>query len=406
VYRLPRLEEATFRFDAPGLSTARVLGYAEEDDQIYLLNARGALVALDLSTGRSRTIDSGIAAAVIGPTGAPFVVHSDGSVAMIEHRMPVPWPSAKLAEPPVSLVGAGRGMLLAEVRSDSKRQLLTLFPNRPPLVQDLPEGRLTASSWGDGVLIATDSGLVALSATKLQPPTFRLAGTRPAAVALSPSSHRVYAAQDRQLAIYDRFSGREVARREMPGSVAEIRPDPFGRYLLLRPAAGDSIWLFDVATTRYVATLGGSWSADLPTVAADGTILTHQGDNLAAIAGDSLTTIGRVRGAAGDRWLALAWDPRRPALQLADQAQPAAESGNEVLYVQVSVSQNETWAQDLANDLKKAGMNASVMPPSTPDEGYRVVLGPYPTREAADDAGRRLGRPFWVFSRGQAPTNP
>ena len=37
---------------------------------------------------------------------------------------------------------------------------------------------------------------------------------------------------------------------------------------------------------------------------------------------------------------------------------------------------------------------------------YRVVLGPYPTREAADDAGRKLGKPFWVFSRGQAPTTP
>jgi hypothetical protein len=406
VYRLPRLDEATFRFDAPGLSTARVLGYAEEDDQIYLLNVRGALVALDLGTGRSRTVDSGIGAALIGPTGAPYVVHNDGSVAMIEHRTPVPWPAAKLAQPPISLVGAGRGMLLAEVRSDGKRQLLTLFPNRPPLVQDLPEGRLLASSWGDGVLVAGDSGLVTMSATKVQPPTFRSDGNHPVAVALSPSSHRIYAAQDGQLVIYDRFSGGAVAKRELPGPVAEIRPDPFGRYLLLRPAAGDSIWLFDVATNRYVATLGGSWSDDLPTVAADGTILTHQGNNVAAIAGDSLTTMGRVRGAAGDRWLALAWDPRRPALQLADQAPATEENGNEVLYVQVSVSQNETWAQDLANDLKKAGMNASVMPPSTPDEGYRVVLGPYPTREAADDAGRRLGRPFWVFSRGQAPGNP
>jgi hypothetical protein len=28
---------------------------------------------------------------------------------------------------------------------------------------------------------------------------------------------------------------------------------------------------------------------------------------------------------------------------------------------------------------------------------YRVVAGPFPTREAADDAGRRSGLPYWIF---------
>jgi hypothetical protein len=31
------------------------------------------------------------------------------------------------------------------------------------------------------------------------------------------------------------------------------------------------------------------------------------------------------------------------------------------------------------------------------DEGYRVVLGPYPSREAAESAGRELGRPVFVL---------
>ena len=175
---------------------------------------------------------------------------------------------------------------------------------------------------------------------------------------------------------------------------------------MLRPAAGDSIWIFDASSNRYVATIGGVWDEDLPTVASDGSIVTRRGNDVVTVAGDSLTTMGRTRGASGDRWLTLVWDPRRPALQLAEESAPVAEGSGDVLYVQVSVSQNENWAQDFAQDLKKAGMNASVMPPTTPDEGYRVVLGPYPTREAAEGAGRRLGRPFWVFSRGQAPTTP
>jgi cell division septation protein DedD len=70
------------------------------------------------------------------------------------------------------------------------------------------------------------------------------------------------------------------------------------------------------------------------------------------------------------------------------------------------MSQNETFAQDLAENLKRSGMNATVLPPSPPDEGYRVVLGPFPTRDAAEDAGRKLGKPFWVFSKDQAPATP
>ena len=36
--------------------------------------------------------------------------------------------------------------------------------------------------------------------------------------------------------------------------------------------------------------------------------------------------------------------------------------------------------------------------PTTADDGYRVVVGPYPTREAAEEAGRKLGRPYFVLT--------
>ena len=77
-----------------------------------------------------------------------------------------------------------------------------------------------------------------------------------------------------------------------------------------------------------------------------------------------------------------------------------ASSGQ--FYVQVSSTANESWAQDLARNLRAAGMSASVLPPSTDEDRYRVVLGPFPTREAAEATGRKLGRPFWIFtSEGQ-----
>jgi len=42
-----------------------------------------------------------------------------------------------------------------------------------------------------------------------------------------------------------------------------------------------------------------------------------------------------------------------------------------------------------------------VLPPQTPDDGYRVVLGPYSTRAQAEEIGRKLGRPFWIYQPGQ-----
>jgi len=71
------------------------------------------------------------------------------------------------------------------------------------------------------------------------------------------------------------------------------------------------------------------------------------------------------------------------------------------LYVQVSTSQNPEWSGHLADDLTRAGLAARVLPPQHPDDGYRVVLGPYATRAQAEATGRRLGRPFWIYQPGQ-----
>ena len=38
-----------------------------------------------------------------------------------------------------------------------------------------------------------------------------------------------------------------------------------------------------------------------------------------------------------------------------------------------------------------------VLTPKAGEEAYRVVVGPYPSREAAESAGRRLGRPSFIY---------
>jgi cell division septation protein DedD len=73
------------------------------------------------------------------------------------------------------------------------------------------------------------------------------------------------------------------------------------------------------------------------------------------------------------------------------------------VWLQVSSSQNPDWAEDLAEQLRNAGHPAGVWRPAIPEESYRVVVGPYITREAAEEAGRRLGRPFFIVNRERQP---
>jgi len=68
------------------------------------------------------------------------------------------------------------------------------------------------------------------------------------------------------------------------------------------------------------------------------------------------------------------------------------------VYLQISSSQNPTWADQLAEKLRAAQLPASVLPPKTHDEPYRVVLGPYATREQAEEISRGLGMPSFVIT--------
>ena len=118
-------------------------------------------------------------------------------------------------------------------------------------------------------------------------------------------------------------------------------------------------------------------------------------------------------GAAGDFWLAAAWVPpeRAPAAAAAaesatvvqdtalrtDSTQVGGGADSTVIYLQVSRTQNSEWAGVLAKQLRNDGYPASILPPSEPEDGYRVLVGPYQTREAADSTGKRLGRAYFLL---------
>ncbi len=154
-----------------------------------------------------------------------------------------------------------------------------------------------------------------------------------------------------------------------------------------------------------MGTLASAWRTDLPAIAPDGALLVRQGDDVIAYRPDSLAATGRVKGGGADLWMLTGWRPRGAyrgafgdAGAQADQGVASDTAGPEgPMYVQVSTSQNEAWSSEMAQQLTRAGLAARVLPPRNPDDGYRVVLGPYPTRAQAEGIGRKLGRPFWIY---------
>lgn len=403
LYRLPRLTpvEGVLKGKLPPVE--RVVGLDPESEFLFVSTAKKDLLALDLGSGRVDTVATGVAQAALGPDGTLYAVDTARRVLSLARRTRFAWPQA-LTALPRDLFGATDEHLVGVIPQD---RLLVAAADQPPTVHPIAAGGdVAATRWGDLVAVASDSGVTFYDPLGRRNPAFVKLGDSPRALAFSPSGHRIYVARRNApgLAVVDRFERKEIDGVALPGPVSALRLDPLGRWLLARPAVGDSAWIVDLPIKQHTGTVPTQWQSDLPAISPDGVLIYRRRDEVLAVRPDSLTEVGKVAKAAGDLWVLTTWLPRGvPASIASARADSAtAEGGSEgPLYVQVSTSQNPEWSQHLADDLSRAGMNARVLPPPTPDDGYRVVLGPFPSRAQAEATGRRLGRPFWIYQPGQ-----
>jgi len=285
--------------------------------------------------------------------------------------------------------------------------LVVAAADQPPARRPLPgDGDLAASRWGDLVAVASDSGVTLLDPLGRREPGFVRIADHPHALLFSPSGHRVYVGSRAGLglAVIDRYSLREIDGVALPTPTAALRLDPFGQWLIARPMFGDSAWVVDLPIKRLVGGLPTPWQSDLPAVSPDGSLLLRHGADVVAVRPDSLTETGRVAGGAADLWVPTDWSPRGAYTSTSPGEAAVADdsAGTEgPLFVQVSVSRNQNWSSQMAEQLTRAGLPAKVLPPASAEEGFRVVLGPYRTRAEAEGIGRKLGRPYWIYHPGQ-----
>jgi len=407
LYRLPKLESWGWHSEAPLPPVRRAIGADLDLGVVYALGTRNEVIAFDLLTARARPqLAAGIREVAVGPDGSLFTVDDSLRVVQFLRRNPVRFES-KLTGRPRDLYGT-RGSSLLAVSTGQGATLTVLHSDDQPVRVPLPAGDAASTYWGDLLAVAADTAVVLVDPDQPdQTVSIRVSG-HARAVLFSPSGHRFYVARrEGSVLVFNRFSREQVGEIKLPGPAASLRSDPFGRWLMVHPPTSDSLWLVDLARNRFLRGFKADWAADLPTVTNQQVLLLKQDGDVVAydLTQREFPESGRVKRGAGDFWLPLAWTPETgtasigPGAAVSDSQRTDSTGGvqDNRVYLQVSSSQNKAWSTELARQLEQQGLPASVLDPHSPDEGFRVVLGPYPTREAAESTGRRLGRPFFIY---------
>jgi len=411
LYRVPDLEESSWKEADKLPPMKRIVGTDLEQGIVYALDAKNNLLGLDLESRRARTVLAQVREATIGPDGAVYAVDTGATVTQIVRRSPVRFRN-KLAGTTRGLFGTMTGALVALPASD-RAQAVQLTPDQAQGRAALPAGGATATYLGDLIAVAADSAVILYEPQAKEPVRTIDVSGHARAVAFSPSGHRLYVARGKpDIRVMDRFSGAALGSIDLPGPARELRSDFLGSWLLARPERGDSVWIVDPGAGTVSGTVATRWSSDLPAVAGPRTLLVRAGGDVRALdlSSKTLPASGAVAGGAEDLWVPLSWLPvgeqQQLAAESADTGAVTNDSGAAVpgIFLQVSSSRNPSWANELADKLKSAGLPASVLPPKSGEDAYRVVLGPYTSRDQAEATSKSLGMPSFVITpQDQAP---
>jgi len=318
-----------------------------------------------------------------------------------------------------------------------------LWKVRPPdeVAQDsavLPlSGRGVRTQVGDRVYFTVDSGLVGIKIKDLSPVGAIKLENRVSALAPTPSGDRLYVAMtgDSSLSVVDRYTESAKTSIELPQPPSELRMDALGRYLLARIPKADSAWVIAIGDNRLVGAVATRWETDLPAVTPDGMLALLSGKDVSLVDPEKLKVKSTVAGGAKDFWYFFAWDGFRPRPQGLDQpvtfpsdslqrdslsasstpsgagpsppvpavrdtthAPATAATPSTGFTVSFAALLSEENAQQIASTIKVNGNAAHVVSTTTAGSPiFRVVMGPFPTRDEAQRIGRAARREYWIY---------
>lgn len=442
----------------PAPPTDALLGFDEYLGTLTAQDTGGRPFVMSIRVGtveRLGTVPVGTLAAVEG--AAVFTTVDDGALLRLTPVATWSWrpPQAPSAVIPLLDGGAvvvattdGAGSVLRRIRPPAERPVDSL---------DLPAAsmwrRTTAADllWG-----VADGDIIAVRVRDLTEVFREEVSGRVRAIETTPSGDRLYVATEgRTLQVVDRFAKTESAAIDLPAPVTALRMDPEGTFLLARAEGADRVFVIAVGTGRIVSTVDASWGEDLPVVTPAATLVVREESDV--VERDILTGRERIRhlGGGADLWRLVRWDgfrPRRANLDgrlragtvtdtaAADSAFAEMVRARYGIIADTSVDGDsiapvepvpepdaseppergdepeasppppvDTWmvgfatlADEAAARRLAAGIRGARIIPASRDgaPAWRVVAGPYPSREAAERAGIASDLPFWVFEAG------
>jgi hypothetical protein len=406
----------------------RVLAFDPEGGVIAAVGADGRPIWIDLRVGGVAT---GPTRSVRGLESADgqtiYGVLTNGSVARFtqsgnsSYQAPMP---AQAAFPQLSgtllfLGGRGPATKVWRMHPPEPKILDSLsLPDAAPVPGASPGDRIYFTTGGRS-LVGIDSRTLARgSAVSFDKPISRIATT--------PSGDRLYVITDsaQDLAIVSRYQDRIARRIELPGRARDLRIDPIGRYLLVRAATGDSVWVVSVGEDRVMGTVRSRWRGDVPFVAPDGHVAVQSANDIAFIDPNSMKEVRRTIDGASDFWYPFSWDGFHPRAAGLDQPVSFGQDSDSVAIALPPVQHDTLTAPPPPVDSSKIGFTVSFAAlldierakadaatitiegktarvATTIADGttvYRVVLGPYPTREEAERIGRAAGRQYFIYA--------
>jgi septal ring-binding cell division protein DamX len=238
---------------------------------------------------------------------------------------------------------------------------------------------------------------------------------------------------DSGISIVDRYSGKVGMGVVLPAPPADLRMDPLGRYLLAQFPKGDSAWVIAIGTNRLVGAVPTRWATDLPVITPDGDLALLSAKDVTLVDPEKLSVKSTVTGGAKDFWYFFAWDGFRPRPQGLDQ--PVTFPGDSVPHdslaasstpstspppvtpppdtpatvapgarpsagftVQFAALLTDDKAQELASTIKVGASSAHVNAGTIGGSPiFRVVMGPFATKDEAEKVGRASKRAYWVY---------
>ena len=437
VYAYPRLDSVVWSATDPAPSIERVLSFDEDAGVVAFIDGKGAPGRIDFrqdNVGPATKSKLSDLTSIDGST--VYGLTRDGSLTRLT-------PSGDWSyKPPRAARGVvpqtdGSVLVIAGSKGDSA-VIWRLRPPEPKLLDTAQVAGASKAPWvqaGDRLYFNVGEELVGVRTRDLQAiEPIELDGHVRALVA-TPSGDRVYALADSapRVDIVDRYRERVAGHIELPGVAQSVRIDPFGRYLLIRAATGDSVWVVAVGTDRLIGTVHSSWRADLPFVAPDGAIALASAGDVIFVDGETLREKRRIEKGASDFWYSFSWTGFRPRAASLDEpvrfpgadsaaltdsthradstpvvtttppppvrdSTPAAAPVVRGWIVSFAALLSESKARELAALINVRGEAARVL--ATPRDGqviYRVVLGPYPTKEEAERVGKESRQSYWVY---------